>query len=195
MTLTHTQYAGYIERNDEYTDDFGVTYAVWQDIDAEDPRSWLTNEEAAVVVIKADHHTRTDNIYQYIDNPAIDDLVNAMEQDDIDHPDGITNQWWDAWKRSFAQRNSDYDVEMMTCQIDQSSWFTVVAAVKNGYGSALSHIEIFETWARGNVWVVSPDYPGYDTLCGIYADDPREAVERYIEDYRPYDAPYQDTLF
>lgn len=85
MTLTHTQQSGYIRLDDVYTDDDGVEYTVYQDTDAEDPRSWLTHEEAA-----------------------------------LDHPD-------------------------------------------------------------------------YDTLCGIYADDPESAVEEYIDDYRP--TQRQLTLF
>ena len=69
----------------------------------------------------------------------------------------------------------------------------MIAAVKDGYGSAMSHIDTFETWARGDVWVVSPDHPDYDTLCDIYADDPESAVEEYIDNYRP--TQRQLTLF
>lgn len=195
MTFTHTRQAGYVRIDDVYTDDNGVEYTVYPDIDSEDPRTWLTHEEAALVVIDADRHTRTDNIYDYIDNPVIDDLLSAMEQAEISSVLDIEPEWWDAWMDSLAERGFPHDVVKTTCHTDQSSWFTVIAAVKDGYGSAMGHIDIFETWARGDVWVVSPDYPGYDTLCGIYADDPESAVEQYIENYRPYDAVYQDTLF
>lgn len=75
MTLTHTQQSGYIRLDDVYTDDDGVEYTVYPDIDAEDPRTWLTHEEAALVVIDADRHTQTDNINDYDDNPVIDDLL------------------------------------------------------------------------------------------------------------------------
>lgn len=193
MTLTHTQQSGYILLHDAYTDDDGVEYTVYQDIDAEDPRSWLTHEKAALVVINADWHTQTDNINDYDDNPVIDDLLRAMEQAEIDDPRDINPEWWDAYVDSLAKRNFPYDVVMTTCHTSQSNWFTIIAAVKDGYGSAMSHIDTFETWARGDVWVVSPDHPDYDTLCGIYADSPESAVEEYIDNYRP--SQRQLTLF
>lgn len=192
MTLTHTQQSGYIRLDDVYTDDDGVEYTVYPDIDAEDPRTWLTHEEAALVVIDADRHTQTDNINDYDDNPVIDDLLRTMERNDIE-PGDITPKWWDAYVDSLAERQLPYDVVMTTCHTSQSSWFTVIAAVKDGYGSAMGHIDTFETWARGDVWVVSPDHPDYDTLCGIYADSPESAVEEYIDNYRP--TQLQLTLF
>lgn len=192
MTLTHTQQSGYIRLDDVYTDDDGVEYTVYQDTDAEDPRSWLTHEEAALVVIDADRNTQTDNINDYDDNPVINDLLRTMERDDIE-PGDITPKWWDAYVDSLAERQLPYDVVMATCHTSQSSWFTVIAAVKDGYGSAMNHIDVFETWARGDVWVVSPDHPDYDTLCGIYTDGPESAVEKYIDDYRP--TQRQLTLF
>lgn len=192
MTLTHTQQSGYIRLDDVYTDDDGVEYTVYPDIDAEDPRTWLTHEEAALVVIDADRHTQTDNINDYDDNPVINDLLRTMERNDIE-PGDITPKWWDAYVDSLAERQLPYDVVMTTCHTSQSSRFTVIAAVKDGYGSAMDHIDIFETWARGDVWVVSPDHPDYDTLCGIYADDPESAVEEYIDNYRP--TQRQLTLF
>lgn len=192
MTLTHTQQSGYIRLDDVYTDDDGVEYTVYPDIDAEDPRTWLTHEEAALVVIDADRHTQTDNINDYDDNPVIDDLLRTMERNDIE-PGDITPKWWDAYVDSLAERQLPYDVVMTTCDTSQSSWFTVIAAVKDGYGSAMGHIDTFEAWARGDVWVVSPDHPDYDTLCGIYADDPESAVEQYIDNYRP--SQRQLTLF
>lgn len=184
MTLTHTQQSGYIRLNDVYTDDDGVEYTVYQDIDAEDPRSWLSHEKAALIVINADWHTQTDNINDYDDNPVINDLLQAMERDGIE-PGDITPKWWDAYVDSLAERGLPYDVVMTTCHTSQSSWFTVIAAVKDGYGSAMGHIDTFETWACGDVWVVSPDHPDYETLCGIYADSPESAVEEYIDNYRP----------
>lgn len=192
MTLTHTQQSGYIRLDDVYTDDDGVEYTVYPDIDAEDPRSWLTHEEAALVVIDADRHTQTDNINDYDDNPVINDLLRTMEQNDIE-PGDITPKWWGAYIGSLAERQLPYDVVMTTCHTSQSSWFTVIAAVKDGYGSAMGHIDTFETWARGDVWVVSPDHPDYETFCGIYADSPESAVEEYIDNYRP--TQRQLTLF
>lgn len=192
MTLTHTQQSGYIRLDDVYTDGDGVEYTVYQDIDAEDPRTWLTHEEAALVVIDADRHTQTDNINDYDDNPVINDLLRTMEQNGIE-PGDITPKWWDAYVDSLAEHNFPYDVVMTTCHTSQSSWFTVIAAVKDGYGSAMGHIDTFETWARGDFWVVSPDHPDYDTFCGIYADSPESAVEEYIDNYRP--TQLQLTLF
>lgn len=192
MTLTHTQQSGYIRLDDVYTDGDGVEYTVYQDIDAEDPRTWLTHEEAALVVINADRHTQTDNINDYDDNPVINDLLRTMERDGIE-PGDITPKWWDAYVDSLAERQLPYDVVMTTRHTSQSSWFTVIAAVKNDYGSAMGHIDTFETWARGDVWVVSPDHPDYETVCGIYADSPESAVEEYIDNYRP--TQRQLTLF
>lgn len=192
MTLTHTQQSGYIRLDDVYTDGDGVEYTVYQDIDAEDPRSWLTHEEAALVVINADRHTQTDNINDYDDNPVIDDLLRAMDRDGIE-PGDISLAWWEDYLCDLAERHLPYDVVMTTRNTSQSSWFTVIAAVKDGYGSAMGHIDTFETWARGDVWVVSPDHPDYETVCGIYADSPESAVEEYIDNYRP--TQRQLTLF
>ena len=150
MILEHTTHAGYIRQEDVYTDENGVNYTVSQDTDAEDPRSWLTHEEAVLIVINADRNTRTDNIDDYDDNPVIDDLLQAMERDNID---------------------------------DQS------------YGSARNIVDTFVAWARGDVWVVSTDHPDYDTLYGIYADDPESAVKHYIENYIPHELPQSETLF
>ena len=196
MNLTHTTHAGYIRQDNVCTDENGVNYTVGQDTDAEDPRSWLSHEEAAIVVINADRNTRTDNINDYDNNPAIDDLLQAMERDDIDDPSDITTQWWNDWKKSLAKRNIPYDVDMVACHgYDQSTWFTVIAAVKEGYGSARNNVDTFVAWARGDVWVVSPDHPDYDTLYGIYADDPESAVKHYIENYIPHELPQLETLF
>lgn len=116
MNLTHTTHAGYIR----------------QDTGSEDPRSWIPNKDVAIVVINADSNTRTDNINDYDDNPAIDDLLQAMERDEIDDPSDITTQWWNDWKKSLAKRNIPYDVDMIACHsYDQSTWFTVIAAVKH----------------------------------------------------------------
>ena len=195
MILEHTTHAGYIRQDDVYTDPNGVNYTVYQDTDADDPRSWLTHEEAALVVINADRNTRTDNINDYDDNPVIDDLLQAMEKYDIDDPSGISSEWLEEWIHNTKRDHSSYDIEMMTIHTSQSSWFTVIAAVKEGYGSARDNIDTFAAWARGDVWVVSPDHPDYDTLCGIYADDPESAVKYYIKDYIPHEPPQLETLF
>lgn len=192
MTLTHTQQSGYVRLDDVYTDGDGVEYTVYPYTDAEDPRKWLTHEEAALVVINADRHTQTDNINDYDDNPVIDDLLRAMERDGIE-PGDISLAWWTDYTCDLAECQLPYDVVMTTCHTSQSSWFTIIAAVKDGYGSAMGHIDTFETWARGDVWVVSPDHPDYETVCGIYADDPESAVEEYIDNYRP--TQRQLTLF
>ena len=195
MILEHTTHAGYIRQDDVYTDPNGVNYTVYQDTDADDPRSWLTHEEAALVVINADRNTRTDNINDYDDNPVINDLLQAMEKYDIDDPSGISSEWLEEWIHNTKRDHPSYDIEMMTIHTSQSSWFTVIAAVKEGYGSARDNIDTFAAWARGDVWVVSPDHPDYDTLCGIYADDPESAVKYYIKDYIPQEPPQLETLF
>lgn len=195
MILEHTTHAGYIRQDDVYTDENGVNYTVSQDTDAEDPRSWLSHEEAALVVINADRNTRTDNINDYDDNPAIDDLLQAMERDDIDDPNDINSAWLEGWIHNAKLDHPSYDIEMMTIHTSQSTWFTVIAAVKEGYGSARDNVDTFAAWARGDVWTVSPDHPDYDTLCGIYADNPESAVKHYIENYIPHELPQLETLF
>lgn len=52
-----------------------------------------------------------------------------------------------------------------------------------------------DPWARGYVWVVSPDHPDYDTLRGIYAGEAEAAVKHYIENYIPHELPQLETLF
>lgn len=195
MILEHTTHAGYIRQDDVYTDPNSVNYTVYQDTDAEDPRSWLTHEEAALVVINADRNTRTDNINDYDDNPVINDLLQVMEKHDIDDPSAISSAWLEEWINNTKRDHPLYDIEMMTIHTSQSSWFTIIAAVKEGYGSARDNIDTFAAWARGDVWVVSPDHPDYDTLSGIYADDPESAVKDYIKDYIPHEPPQLETLF
>lgn len=195
MILEHTTHAGYIRQDDVYTDSNGVNYTVYQDTDADDPRSWLTHEEAALVAINADRNTRTDDINDYNDNPVINDLLQAMEKHDIDDPSDINSAWLEEWIHNAKLNHPSYDIEMMTIHTSQSSWFTIIAAVKEGYGSARDNIDTFAAWARGDVWVVSPDHPDYDTLYGIYADDPESAVKYYIEDYIPHEPPQLETLF
>lgn len=195
MILEHTTHAGYIRQDDVYTDPNGVNYTVYQDTDAEDPRSWLTHEEAALVVINADRNTRTDNINDYDDNPVINDLLQVMEKHDIDDPSAISSEWLEEWIHNTKSDHPSYDIEMMTIHTSQSSWFTIIATVKEGYGSARDNIDTFAAWARGDVWVVSPDHPDYDTLSGIYADDPESAVKYYIKDYIPHEPPQLETLF
>lgn len=195
MVLKHTTHAGYIRQDDVYTDPNGVNYTVYQDTDADDPRSWLTHEEAALVVINADRNTRTDDINDYNDNPVINDLLQAMEKHDIDDPSDINSAWLEEWIHNAKLNHPSYDIEMMTIHTSQSSWFTIIAAVKEGYGSARDNIDTFAAWARGDVWIVSPDHPDYDTLCGIYADDPESAVKYYIKDYIPHEPPQLETLF
>jgi hypothetical protein len=195
MILEHTTHAGYIRQDDVYTDPNGVNYTVYQDTDADDPRSWLTHEEAALVVINADRNTRTDDINDYNDNPVINDLLQAMEKHDIDDPSDINSAWLEEWIHNAKLNHPSYDIEMMTIHTSQSSWFTIIAAVKEGYGSARDNIDTFAAWARGDVWIVSPDHPDYDTLCGIYADDAESAVKHYIENYIPHEPPQLETLF
>lgn len=195
MILEHTTHAGYIRQDDVYTDENGVNYTVYQDTDADDPRSWLTHEEAALVVINADRNTRTDNINDYDDNPVINDLLQIMEKHDIDDPSAISSEWLEEWIHNTKSDHPSYDIEMMTIHTSQSSWFTIIAAVKEGYGSARDNIDTFAAWARGDVWIVSPDHPDYDTLSGIYADDPESAVKYYIKDYIPHEPPQLETLF
>lgn len=195
MILEHTTHAGYICQDDVYTDENGVNYTIYQDTDAEDPRSWLTHEEAALVVINADRNTRTDNINDYDDNPVINDLLQVMEEHDIDDPSAISSEWLEGWIHNTKLDHPSYDIEMMTIHTSQSSWFTIIAAVKEGYGSARDNIDTFAAWARGDVWIVSPDHPDYDTLSGIYADDPESAVKYYIKDYIPHEPPQLETLF
>lgn len=195
MILEHTTHAGYIRQDDVYTDPNGVNYTVYQDTDADDPRSWLTHEEAALVVINADRNTRTDNINDYDDNPVINDLLQIMEEHDIDDPSAISSEWLEEWIHNTKSDHPSYDIEMMTIHTSQSSWFTIIAAVKEGYGSACDNIDTFAAWAQGDVWIVSPDHPDYDTLCGIYADDAESAVKYYIKDYIPHEPPQLETLF
>lgn len=195
MNLTHTTHAGYIRQDDVYTDENGVNYTVGQDTDAEDPRSWLSHEEAAIVIINADRNTQTDNINDYDDNPVINDFLQDMEKYDIDDPSDISTEWWEGWIHNAKLHHPSYDIEMMTIHTSQSTWFTVIAAVKEGYGSSRDNVDTFAAWARGDVWTVSPDHPDYDTLCGIYADDPENAVKHYIENYIPHELPQLETLF
>ena len=182
MILEHTTHAGYIRQDDVYTDENGVNYTVSQDTDAEDPRSWLSHEEAAIVVINADRNTRTDNINDYDDNPVINDFLQDMEKYDIDDPSDISTEWLEGWIHIAKLDHPSYDIEMMTIHTSQSTWFTVIAAVKEGYGSARDNVDTFAAWARGDVWTVSPDHP-------------ESAVKHYIENYIPHELPQLETLF
>lgn len=186
MTLTHTAQAGYTYHPDVYTDEHERSFAVYPDTDSEDPRTWFTVNELAIIVINGDRNTHIDTLTDYKDNPAIACFIELLDELDTDDPYDVSI---DVWRAALHEQNLNYDVALTTCQgYSQSDWFTALVAVKDEYGTAENYVDTYRMWAFGDVWTVVPvdPEPGSEgPLSGIYADDPESAVIEYINYMTP----------
>lgn len=179
MTLTHTP-AHATMHPDRFEDEAtGLGYSVTHDLDAEDPRTWIDSEHAAIWAFRGPALHSSVATSKPEGNVAIDafehffltsgyrvekDLTMTRRYMNIFHPE------------------KKYQIATQTLRgYSQSEWFDVVAAVQEGYGTPEDHMKTFGQWAFGDVWTVIPDTkPG---ISGIYAEDAEEALDYFRKNY------------
>ena len=186
MSMTHTP-AHSTHHPDRFEDETtGLGYDVFQDTDAEDPRSWIGDDEKVAVYVF--NGARGDKDADVPGNVAAQAFARFYELYKEDVALALTKRWL----RIF--RKERYDLAMRTIRgYSQGDWAEVFAASvidhedgTPGYGTAQGHIDQYASWRWGDVWTVSPDEG--DSLSGIYAASAEEALERYLE-YSPPAAP------
>lgn len=183
MSMTHTP-AHSTHHPDRFEDETtGLGYDVYQDTDAEDPRSWIGDDEAVAVYVF--NGPRGDKDAEVPDNVAAQAFARFYEIYEEDIALAVTRRWLTIF------REEKYDLAMGTIRgYSQSDWADVFAASiidhedgTPGYGTAQGHIDQYASWRWGDVWTVSPDEG--DSLSGIYADNAEEALKLYLEDNPP----------
>ena len=187
MSMTHTP-AHSTSHPDRFEDETtGLGYDVYQDTEAEDPRSWIGDDEkVAVYVFNA---PRGDKDAEVPGNVAAQAFARFYELWDEAKSLAVTRRWLAIF------REEKYDLAVSTIRgYSQGDWAEVFAAsvIDNtpentagtpGYGIAQGHIDQYSSWRWGDVWTVSPDEG--DSLSGIYADDAEGALKLYLEDNPP----------
>lgn len=176
MTITHTP-AHTISVPDRLDDDVtGAGYSIFQDDSAEDPRTWVDDEHAAVYTFRAPHGA-TDEVPENIAAQAF--ARYWQETGDAERSLVLARRYMLAF-----HPEAKYAMAVETVRgYSQSDWWDVFAAVEEGHGSPDGHIGTFKTWAVGDVWIVSED--GGDSLSGIYADDIEAALQVFLEQFAP----------
>lgn len=187
MSMTHTP-AHSTSHPDRFEDETtGLGYNVYQDTYAEDPRSWIGDDEKVAVYVF--NGPRGDKDAEVPGNVAAQAFARFYELWDEAKSLAVTRRWLAIF------REERYDLAVSTIRgYSQSDWAEVFAASvidhedgTPGYGTAQGHIDQYSSWRWGDVWTVSPDEG--DSLSGIYADDAEEALRLYLEDNPPTAAP------
>lgn len=187
MSLTHTP-AYTSSHPDRFEDEnTGWGYSVLQDIDAEDPRSWIEPEHAALWAYNQPRLAHSVAADKPSGNVAINVFARYVDEHDEQTALELTRRYLAAFHPEEKIRIA---IETIT-GYSQGDWLGMVAAVAEGYGTPESHIDTFRQWAFGDVWIVIPD--GKPGLSGIYAEDAEEAVKYYRENYED-DEPVEKTI-
>ena len=175
--FTHSP-ASTISTPDTFTDErIDVVYEVSQDLDAEDPRTWIDDAHAAVYT----YHGPRGHRDEVPDNRVAEAFAHFYDRFDDETALRATKRWLAVFHPDVA---AIVDVQIATIRgYSQGDWLDVFAVVSDGYGTADSHIDQFRQWAFGDVWVVNA-IPG-ESLAGIYADDAEEALQQFLEDNPP----------
>ncbi len=187
MSMTHTP-AHSTHHPDRFEDETtGLGYDVYQDTDAEDPRSWIGDDEKVAVYVF--NGPRGDKDAEVPGNVAAQAFARFYELWDEAKSLAVTRRWLAIF------REEKYDLAVSTIRgYSQGDWAEVFAASviddtpenaagTPGYGTAQGHIDQYASWRWGDVWTVSPDEG--DSLSGIYAASAEEALEQYLEDSPP----------
>lgn len=175
MTLVHTA-AHSVSMPDRFEDDeTGVGFDVFQDTDADDPRTWVPDEHAAIYVYNGPRGHKDSEVPDNVVVQAFARFNETLPSDD--HAFAATVRWLNIF-----HPDRKVDLVMQTIRgYSQGDWQDVFAVVGDGYGTAESHISQFRMWAYGDVWVVNPDQG--DAVGGIYADDPDEALKQFVDEH------------
>jgi len=175
--FTHTPAHSHCVPDTFEIDGVEVIYEVRQDLDAEDPRTWIEDAHAAVYTYSGPHGHRD----EIPDNPVAEAFAHFYKIFDDQKALAATKRWLALFHPEIEKA---VDLEIATVRgYSQSDWRDVFAVVSEGYGTAADHIDEFRMWAFGDVWTVEA-IPG-DSLSGIYADDAEEAFEQFLADNPP----------
>ncbi|WP_026820030.1 hypothetical protein [Arthrobacter castelli] len=182
MSLTHIP-AHTIDHPDRFEDedaDFG--YAVFADTDAEDPRSCIENQHAALWAYREPNLRHSIAANKPDGNIAINAFARYLDESGAETA-------LDCTRRYLAAFHPEQKISVDTQNIRgyaQGDWLDVVVAVSEGHGTPAGHAGEFARWAFGDVWTVVPDVGA--GISNIYADDAEEALayfQKNFEDEKP----------
>lgn len=176
LEFTHEP-AGTYTRPDTYTSDrLDITYQVIPDQCAEDPRNESDPKHVVLYVFRGPRGAR-----EATPEHPIAEAFDHFYQLDCSSQDALVKTR--RWITAFAPHLAHYDLSVETLQgYSQGHWAEVFAAVEPDYGSAASHINQYRQWMLGDIWMVSD---GIETLGGIYAESPEQALAYYLADNLP----------
>lgn len=191
LTLSHTDYDGtaYILNDEEPN----TRYAVWQDLDADDPRTW----DDTVTI----HRYNAASIYG--DTDDTDDTTGALAAFLRYYDETGDNARALNMARRYARAfNTGETIETHTIRgYSQSDWVDVVAVTTDEHAAQnlSSYVSTFRMYLYGDVWTVMLETmttcdhgtehwdpvtdQGIDSqiVGGIYADDAESAVTEYLQ--------------
>lgn len=178
MTLAHipAHHTSYPDRFEN--EETGWGYSVLPDINAEDPRSWVRPEMAALWAFNEPSLSHSVAAEKPEGNIAIDVFAYFFDTHNAETALEIT-------RRYLAICHPKKKITLATATIRgyaQGDWLEVIAASSKGYGPPEDHIETFRQWAFGDVWVVIPD--GGPGISGIYAEYAEAALEYFRENFQ-----------
>lgn len=176
MTITHTPAHSTCHPDRFENEETGWGYSVLQDVDAEDPRSRIEPEHAALWAYRQPRLSSS-VAADRPDNPVIDAFAEFYDYHDADTALELTRRWL----RIFHPENK---LQIQIGQVtgySQGDWLDMIAVVAEGYGTPDSHLQQFGQWAFGDVWTVIPDRGA--GISGIYADDSEEALAYFRENF------------
>lgn len=176
-SLTHTPAHTSIHPDRFEDETTGWGYSVLQDVDAEDLRTWVDDQHAALWVYREPHLSHS-VAAERPDNWIVDAFAEFYQ---LTGDDELALKTTKRWLWIFHPEDTS-DVETRTIRgYSQSDWLDVVAVVESGYGTAAAHIDQFRMWAFGDVWTVVPDRGA--GVSGIYASDAEAALAHFREHF------------
>lgn len=148
--------------------DTGKTYNVSADDYPEDPRDWFDDEEVYVFT------------GSLVESPLgfVQEVFNRLvcEQDEEDKALEILVRW----RRVFHNDERYFDIRTVNGYV-QSAWCRVLV-IANDEHNADVIVQMFGQYFRRDIFMVT-DEEENETVGGIYADNPEDAVKQYLETY------------
>ena len=168
-------------------------YVVWQDDGAESPTEW--DDDSEVMVYRTAYNGR-------VDAPA-DELATVFQRVLDQHNDDtlalLVTQRYARIILGWSPARANGSIDTKTARgYSQSAWWDILI-VRYDHGDALALGDVWEQWARGDVWCVMLETStvcdkgdthwdavtdqGIDStvLGGIYADSAEDAVTTYLQ--------------
>ena len=174
------------------SDTLNTRYVVWQDEGPESPAEWDDGSE--VMVYRTAYNGR-------VDAPA-DELAIVFQRVLDQHNDDtlalLVTQRYARIILGWSPARANESIDTKTAHgYSQSAWWDILI-VRYDHGYALALGDVWEQWARGDVWCVmletstvcdkgdthweATDIDGSDShvISGIYADNAEDAVAEYL---------------